>query len=485
MPTLGIADYPHLRHELAILRPYLARVLEDRREGVNVLFYGPPGTGKTELARVLAQGVGSDLFEIVSEDEDGDPIDVEQRLRAYAAGQRFLGRSQSLVLFDECSDAFTASDSIGMFGIKTHAVSGRKGWFNRMLETNAAPTFWLTNDTSLMDAALLRRFDLVVEMQVPPRAVRRSIAQAHCGDLASRATLDALAGVEGLAPAVLTRAAGVASRISGHPDAPKPDDALLSLINQTLRVQGQAEVRARDPSRLPECYDPALVNTDADLCAMAAGIARAGSARLCLYGPPGTGKSAYARWLAQELGRPLHLHRASDLISKWIGDSEKNIARAFRDAERDQAVLVLDEVDSFLQERRGAERSWEVTQVNEMLTQMEAYAGVFVATTNLMDGLDSAALRRFDLKAKFDFMRTKQAVELLRRHCAALGLGAPDDEQVRRMGALTLLTPGDFAAVVRRHAFQPLADAAALFDALSAECALKPGAKAAIGFIAH
>ena len=57
-----------------------------------------------------------------------------------------------------------------------------------------------------------------------------------------------------------------------------------------------------------------------------------------------------------------------------------------------KTLLLIDEVDSFLQDRRGAQRIWEVTRVNEMLTQMEGFAGVFMASTNLMGGLDPAAL---------------------------------------------------------------------------------------------
>ena len=59
------------------------------------------------------------------------------------------------------------------------------------------------------------------------------------------------------------------------------------------------------------------------------------------------------------------------------------------------AILLIDEVDSFLQDRRHAQRSWELSGVNEMLTQMESYQGVFIGSTNLMSSLDSAALRRF------------------------------------------------------------------------------------------
>lgn len=484
-PTLGLEDYPHLARDLVSLRPYLRRALDEHRAGVNVLLYGPPGTGKTELARVLARVLGSELLEVVSEDDDGDLIGAAMRVQAYTAAQRLLARTRSLLLFDECSDAFM--DRLPGAWKRSHegVSQGGKAWFNRMLESNPVPTFWLTNDTSEMDPALLRRFDFVLEMGVPPRSVRHKIAKACCGTLASAGTLELLAQSEALAPAVIDRAASVVAALAQEPEAEPADATLLRLVNQTLRVQGHAEIRSTDPTRLPEIYEPSLVNSDADLRQLADGIGRAGSARLCLYGPPGTGKSAYGRWLAGRLGKSLLLRRASDLVSMWVGQTERNIANAFRAAEQEGAVLLIDEVDGFLRDRRAAQRSWEVTEVNEMLTQMEAFAGVFVATTNLVDELDPAALRRFDLKAHFGYLRAEQAAELLRRHCSVLGLGAPDPGDLARVSQLGNLTPGDFAAVVRRHAFQHFASPRVLIDALAGECSLKAGGRQAIGFIVH
>src|SRR5690606_17752441 len=207
------------------------------------------------------------------------------------------------------------------------------------------------------------------------------------------------------------------------------------------------------------------------------------SGRLCLYGPPGTGKTAYGRWLAGQLDMPLLVKRASDLISPYIGETEQKMAAAFHHAERDGALLLIDEVDSFLQDRRKAQRSWETSMVNEMLTCMESFPGVFIASTNLIDGLDQAALRRFDLKVKFGFLRPEQAWELLCRHCTQLGLPAPPPALQAGMKKLDRLTPGDYAAVARQHRFRPLATPAAVVAALHAECAVKEHSSRPIGFV--
>jgi SpoVK/Ycf46/Vps4 family AAA+-type ATPase len=170
-------------------------------------------------------------------------------------------------------------------------------------------------------------------------------------------------------------------------------------------------------------------------------------------------------------------------LSKWLGENEKNIASAFREAANQGAILVIDEVDGFLRDRRGAARSWEVTAVNEMLTQMERFEGIFIASTNLIDDFDQAALRRFDLKVKFDYLRADQAWCLLERQLAELKLPQAGAVLRGRLNRLATLTPGDFAAMARRQRFLALGSAEAFVAALEKECAMKEVRPAAMGFI--
>ena len=478
---LQLADYAHVQPMLDIVRPWLRQAYSGQHKGVNILVHGAPGTGKTELARTLAQDLGCELFEVASEDEEGDPINGEGRLRALRAAQSFLARHKALLLFDEVEDVFSGS------ALERSEAQSHKAWLNRALEANPVPTLWLSNSVHGLDAAFVRRFDAVFELPVPPRQQRQRIVQAHCGTLLDAPALARVAEAEHLAPAVVARASAVAHGIQAEVGHAASASAFERLVSHTLQAQGHRPLLRHDPNRLPEVYDPAFLHADADLAELAQGLADAQAAgcgaRLCLYGPPGTGKTAFGRWLAERLDKPLLMRRASDLLSMYVGEAEKNIARAFREAEDDGALLLIDEVDSFLQDRRGAQRSWEVTQVNEMLTQMEGFAGVFIASTNLMDGLDAAALRRFDLKVKQDYLRADQSWALLQRHCVQLGLTAPGAKLQARLARLHQLTPGDFAAVLRQHRFRPLPDGHALVAALEAECALKQGAKSAIGFV--
>jgi SpoVK/Ycf46/Vps4 family AAA+-type ATPase len=118
-----------------------------------------------------------------------------------------------------------------------------------------------------------------------------------------------------------------------------------------------------------------------------------------------------------------------------------------------------------------------------MLTQMESFSGVFVASTNLMAGLDQAALRRFDLKVKFDFLKPDQSCELFSRQSGYLAIDPPSRSHLSKVSRLKNLTPGDFAAVARQSRFRRIHSSDDLLIALEAECGIKEGAKSGIGFI--
>lgn len=207
---------------------------------------------------------------------------------------------------------------------------------------------------------------------------------------------------------------------------------------------------------------------------------------MLLHGLPGTGKTAFGKALAEKLDKPLLQHQASSLLSMWVGGTEKNIRSMFDEAQLEGGILLLDEADSFLRGRDLAQRSWEVTQVNELLTQMEAFDGIFICTTNRLDDLDAAALRRFDFKVEFRPLRIDQRLRLIGKCCVALGVDPCVGDETWRQRARQLdgLTPGDAAAVLRRLRFltgKP--DLETLLAALSNECRYKPSAHAPIGFV--
>ena len=477
---LQLDDYGHIQTQLDVLLPYLRSSMASGKKGVNVLIYGYTGTGKTQLTRALGQVLGAQLMEIASADDDGDSITGTSRLQAFRLAQNLMPQQQNLLVFDEVEDVFVHHG----YSMRNETAQSRKAWMNSLLEGNALPTLWLCNSIASLDHAFIRRFDLVMELPIPPKQQRARILQNCCGDLLDASTISRVAELEKLAPAMATRAATVLRQVQGDlPAHLAPASAFGLLINGTLKAQGQKTWKSGAAPSLPDVYDPAFIQTDSDVQTLAAGLQAAPAARICFYGAPGTGKTAYARWLAEALGKPLLVKRASDLLSMFVGGTEQLIAEAFEQAQADDAVLLIDEVDSFLQDRREAKRSWETTQVNEMLTQMEAFEGIFIASTNLLHGLDAAALRRFDMKVKFGYLKPEQSWALLQRHCAQLGWLPPHDSLHTRLRLLPNLALGDFALAMRRHRFTPFAAADGLLAALEAECALKEGEKSPTKFL--
>jgi SpoVK/Ycf46/Vps4 family AAA+-type ATPase len=132
----------------------------------------------------------------------------------------------------------------------------------------------------------------------------------------------------------------------------------------------------------------------------------------------------------------------------------------------------LDEADSFLRSREGARQNWEISAVNEMLTQMESFQGIFFATTNLMDQLDSASLRRFDAKINFGYLKFDQCVVLFDDLCKKLSLESNELAYVS-LRFLDKLTPGDFSNVLRQARLRPMRNASDLIDRLTQEMSLK------------
>ena len=470
-------DYAHLSPDLETLCRFVKDAIAHKRMGVNILLHGVPGTGKTELVRVLAGLLAVPLYQVADADEDSDYLDPRTRLARAVTGSFLLGARKALICFDEVEAIF--NDGSAFFG-KPSTAESQKSFFNRLLEENQVPMFWIANSIRGMDPAFARRFELVINLETPPHAQRLNLLERECGAMISHCQLQRLARVDHITPALVTRASRVVRRAGLHKQG-KAEELLETVLNGVLQAQGHAPLEASLRTGSAAEFDPTLCNASEDVARLADGLARTQSGRICLYGPPGTGKTAFGHWLAEKLGKPLTLKRVSDLQSPFLGVMERNLAKAFADTKRDGAILQIDEVDTFLQDRRQAHRSWEVSQVNEFLTQLENFDGLFIASTNLMDGLDQAALRRFDYKVRMDFLHLDQALSLLERLLHSWGIAniATGRDRLKPQK----LTPGDFAVIARRHRVTPFLTAEAVVAGLCAEAAMRQPAPRPIGFI--
>ncbi len=456
-PTeLTLADYPHVEDDAKYLIALMRAATTQGERGINVLIYGPPGTGKTEFSKLIAKEAGCELYEVDCLDKDGNSLTGKERYRSLQVSQAFLkGRNTTALLFDEVEDVFptVSSELMNLFGHddpRGASVNG-KAWVNQTLEQNPIPTVWISNSIEQIDPAYRRRFQFHLNLKNPPANVRENITRKHLAALpVSSEFIGKLAQRKTLTPAQIQSAARFATLTHGQLEG-----SLEDLIERQLDYADAAlGLKSKDAGARPIVtqYDLSLLNIESRFTVdkMLQGLKAQNRGTLCFYGPPGTGKTALAEHIAKHLDRPLMIKRASDLLSKYVGETEQQMAAMFEAAKNEKAVLLLDEADTFLQNRQMAQRSYEVSEVNEMLQGMERFDGVFICTTNLFDRIDEAALRRFTFKIQFKPLTIEQRQKMFIAEALDGDKLALTPAMNTRLLKLEMICPGDFATVKRQ-----------------------------------
>ena len=462
--------FSHIGREAEVAARVLRAALDGRERGINLLLYGPPGTGKTSFAATLAARVGVRLRAVGEADEVGDEPHRQERLSELRLAQRLAPAGSALLLFDEAEDLFVRSGR----SVDDEPATGSRVFMHRLLEQVAVPVIWTANDIGVLGPAVLRRMTMCLELRVPDLRTR-AVLWRRMGESEGVTLRDGdaalLARLVPAAPAVAA-AALRATRLAGG----GADTTRLIVEGVTRAVEG-GTLRAPEPEP-DRAYDPALANADHDLDRLVADVTRPSAPRavsFLLSGPPGAGKSAWVCHLAGRMGLPVLQKRASDLLDSFVGGTEQNIARAFAEARDARAFLVFDEADGLLLDRASATHSWEITQVNEMLTWMENHPLPFACTTNLHERFDRASLRRFLVKVRFDWLSAAQARLAFQR---VFGLAPPDG-----LDTLRTLAPADFDLVRRRAGLHgDLNEPRALLRLLAAECEGRNERRRIIGF---
>ena len=432
--------------DLELIRQLLRNAAVGEMPGCNILLHGNPGTGKTQLARALACSLGLRLFEVPFEDEDGKVLTGNLRLQSSQIAQNLLAdQQQALILFDEMEDALRDESKFP------------KAWFNKLLEHNTTPCIWITNRAWSVDSALLRRFTYIVEIGEERNARTRERVTKWLEKLpVTSGWRGNAAQQDWMTPAMAENLHTVGHFLPAR-QPERNEKRLEQIIEQRLQVTNATDAasvpnlatdtRPSQKQGAMPAFDQRWLNTTPSLRALEQTLQTQPNARLCLHGPPGTGKTAFAHWLAAPLARPVRLVSGSDLMSPFVGMTEYNIAQMFRSAQKNGEVLVLDEADTFLADRRGAHHSWETSSVNEFMVRLEAFEGIFIATTNRFEHLDRAVMRRLPLKVRFEPLPGSQLKNLL-TECVL------DPERLTEFGTtlsqLTAVTPGLVAAAMQQ-----------------------------------
>lgn len=424
----------------------------------SLLLYGKAGAGKTEYAKSVAASCGKEIY-FVQHGEDGDKYD---RRAGIFAAVNSVDSKKGVIIIDE-ADSFLNTDVSIHIGKNTV----EKGWLNNLLDTFESKLIWIVNHTRGMEQSVLRRFSYSLKFSKPTRKQRvriwQNLVQQHRIKTAVSQNI-----IEDLAYRYEVTAGGIASALKVLKNSLRSGNITRretgAYLEQVLEKHQEALTGIK-PKKLAERtdkYDMDALNLDTDpyipLKCVLRFLRKEGNGstddqnvNMLFWGPPGTGKTEFVKHIGRMCGADVIIKRASDLQSKWLGETEKNIAEAFDQAEREHSILFIDEADSFFIERRGASRPWEVSQTNEFLTQMENHKTVLICCTNFMDILDKASLRRFDLKIEFRPLSKDGKVLLYRRYFPSRRRLTPADEHQLR--DIPGLTPGDMKTVARKIAF--------------------------------
>lgn len=487
------ADFAHLAKELAYAERFLAAASRTREKGINLMLYGPPGAGKSEFASFLAESLGCAAYAVDACNDEGLSMSGGERVSRFRLQQYLLARRDRCVLiFDEAEDVFPESGFGNLARVMGGNGRGRgvtsKAWMNEMLENNPVPTIWISNQIGQIDRAYLRRFSLHIRLDLPPLAARREIIRKSVEHLSlSGTTLEAMAENDGLSPAQITtavRTVEMAMRSNHAVEPVDPDRMLRDVLKGSLEASGQRPLNEGEEAQQDFGLQYLNVACRTPLNRLFEVIRPDQPLNMLFHGRPGTGKTSLATQLAKHVERPLLSYRVSDLQSKWVGETEKNIASMFLRASRDGGVLFLDEADSLLRSRIGARAGWEVSQVNELLQQMERFRGIFICSTNLLENLDPASIRRFTLKLEFRPLEASQRIALLAREFD-LSTETLSATVATGLQGLEGLTVGDFAAVrQQRRLFDERWSPDEWLDRLRDELAYREeGTTRTIGFV--
>jgi len=430
-----------LRAEIKVMREIVELPLRHpelfTRLGVEphsgILLYGPPGCGKTLLAKVLASESEANMLAI-----NGPEImnkyygETESKLRDIFKEAK--EHSPSIIFIDEI-DAIAPKREEAYGDVEKRVVAQLLALMDGLTDRGNVIVLGATNRPDSVDPALRRpgRFDREIEISVPNADGRLEVLQIHtrgmpiADDVELKTLSSELNGYTGADMKSLCREAAMKSIRRYLPEIDLETEKIPSKILQSMDIKiidfydAMHEVV---PTALREFYverskiywenvgglDEAKKVLEENLITamnepekfLKLGIKPPKGA--LLYGPPGCGKTILARALSTESGGNMILVRGPEILSKWVGESEKAIREIFRKAKSaSPCVIIFDEMDSLARTKSGEESGVGETILSQLLTEMEEGSSsrvVVIGITNRPDMIENSMLRsgRLDLR---------------------------------------------------------------------------------------
>jgi transitional endoplasmic reticulum ATPase len=460
-----------------------------------VLLYGPPGTGKTLLARAVANEADARFFHIAGPEIMGRYYgESEQRLREVF--QQAQQQAPSIIFIDEIDSIAPKREEV-TGEVERRVVAQLLTLLDGLEPRQNVVVIGATNRVDAMDEALRRpgRFDREIVIGVPDVKGRREILAIHTRGmpLERDVDLDDLSrvtyGFVGADMSALAREAAMETLRRSVSRIDLDAGEIPASVVENLRVTREDFERALkrvQPSALREIMIEApnvgwddIGGLDEAKRELRDGIElplrhpesflRLGirpAKGFLLFGPPGTGKTLLAKAVAREAEANFIATKSSDLLSKWYGESERQVARLFQRARQvAPTVIFIDEIDSMAPARGGGMGEPAVTErvVNTLLAEMdgleELRGVVVIAASNRPSLLDPALLRpgRFDDLIYVPVPEQEGRLHILKIHTRDMPLG--DDVELERIAERTDgYTGADLEDVVRRAGLQALRD---------------------------
>ena len=458
-----------------------------------VLLYGPPGTGKTLIARVVAAETNAAFF-VINGPEIINKFYGESESRLRAVFQEAQRKAPSIIFIDEL-DALAPKRTEMGGEVERRIVGQLLALMDGLTSRGQIVLIGATNQPNALDTALRRpgRFDREIALRVPDVRGRTEILRIHSRDAALANDID-FARLAQLTPgfvgadleALCREAAMIAlRRVLPHIDYERGYIPYETLVNLYITMADfQAALREIEPSTTREVYVEVSETTWDDIGGLerpkellTEGVewplrypevyanAKVEAPRgVLLAGPPGSGKTLIARALANQCEANFISIKGPELLSKWVGESEKGVREVFRRAKQAAPCIVFfDELDAIAPRRSGADIDGQVGNrvIAQLLTEMdgiEGRAGVIVlAATNRLELIDPALLRpgRFDMVVELEYPDENARRAIFAVHTR----GKPLSPEIT-MEELANLTPGrsgaDIEAICRRAALLAL-----------------------------
>ena len=320
----------------------------------SILFYGKPGAGKTELSKSLCKNAGQKTYVFKNEVESENRSDLLARLVCLLS----MERTDSIIVVDE-ADSILKSIDFSFFG-KT--PSKNKGTINKMLENNKNKVIYIINHRNQIDDSTLRRFSFSIRFEAMSQKMLSSIAKSKLLPLnLSQSLTDEILSLLSQFHITGSSVDNVVKVIEGLKF--KDETTLLKKAKAVIKencmlLNGAKKIRETVKSE----YELKVLNTSTEPEKIVEMVQNAvmfsekskeseNGIRMLFYGLSGTGKTEFARYIAQKLGKPILLKRASDIFGMYVGENEKNIRNAFDEAEETDSILLFDEADSFFYDR--------------------------------------------------------------------------------------------------------------------------------------